>query len=164
MDNATPSVTSESPSHLSGTTEKASELSGWSPRADNRTHGSQLSRQTLGTISNDSETPIKSGWPLLAQWMSEKPELESFCRFRSLQVKNLLYYQVELAQLEADLRHREKVDGEMKTSGKWAATYATLAHRMIASKDDEKLSQEEREQSKLVLKIRQLLREYSKMK
>jgi len=164
-----PSEISHSPSSFSsqGTTEKASVFSGFSLLPHGRNHGSRFTSQALSThtaASSNGETPIQRGWPLLAHMMSETPELESFSLFRQLQVKNLLYYQVELAELEAELREVEKEDGEKQTSGKRAASYTIFAHRMIDSKDEADLNPEERKQGKLVSRLRQLLREYSKIK
>lgn len=47
------------------------------------------------------------GWPLLAELMAVTPSFEAFSRFQRLNVKNLLYYQAELKELELSLEERE---------------------------------------------------------
>jgi len=105
-------------------------------------------------ILNGDFSPEK-GWPCLAHIMAQKPHLESFCRFRELNVKNLLYYQVEIAEMETKLRFVEINDAAKKR------TYANEANTMFLLPENS--SREEIEQRDLVLEIRKRLREYSKM-
>jgi len=101
------------------------------------------------------------GWPRLAELMAMKPGLESFSRFRELNVKNLLYYQVQLAALEEDLEEAEKKDyGEQHRKEK----YAKYADNMIESGDDDPgagAGGRQDRQVDIVMKIRRLLKEYS---
>ena len=48
------------------------------------------------------------GWPLLAQAMADVPALESFSRFRELNIRSLLYYHVQLHHLQDELRTMEQ--------------------------------------------------------
>lgn len=151
----------------SDSTGKQSALSGFPWITHNRRNGSTFS-QALNAqaelFSNDSDAPpLEVGWPRLAQEMARSVELESFCRFRELNVKNLLYYQVEIAEMEADLRKAEREDWEKHRHGKWEGTYAREAHMMLKAKDEKDATPEEKRQCKLVLDIRERLREYSKM-
>ena len=101
------------------------------------------------------EEPDKvRGWPRLAQKMAEKRGLESFARFRELNIKNLFYYQAELATLQCQLKFIEDDD-----AGKY--TYAKDAGELMCPLDATEEPQA-REQRDLVLKIRTLLKDYSK--
>jgi len=111
---------------------------------------------TTATLADDDGRV--RGWPLLARLMSEMPSLETYSRFRELNVKNLLYYQVELARLERELVNFERKDAiQLGTPGK----YAERADLMIIGFHDGPDS-EVNEQWKVVLKIRELLSQYSK--
>jgi hypothetical protein len=90
-----------------------------------------------------------------------KPGLESFSRFRELNVKNLLYYQVQLAALEKDLEESEDTDYREQRGEK----YAKFADNMIESVDDDlgtSASGRQDRQVDIVMKIRRILKEYSK--
>ncbi|KAF1962753.1 hypothetical protein CC80DRAFT_541911 [Byssothecium circinans] len=50
------------------------------------------------------------GWPKLAQVMAKTPDFAAFPRFRELNVKSLLYYQVQLTVLQKELWKRECED------------------------------------------------------
>ena len=170
LDKATTLVAS-SPSDTfhsrSNSTGNKSVLSGFPWITHNRRNGSTFS-QALNAqaelFNNDNDAPpLEVGWPRLAQEMAKSVELESFCRFRELNVKNLLYYQVEIAEMEADLTKAEREDWEKHRDGKWEGTYAREAHMMLKAKDEEHATAEEKRQCKLVLDIRERLKEYSKM-
>jgi len=53
---------------------------------------------------------LEVGWPKLAQELAQAPSVEAFPRFRELNVKSLLYYQVELSKLEQQLQQIELDD------------------------------------------------------
>lgn len=99
--------------------------------------------------NNDGEL---SGWPRIAKLMVDKPGWESYSRFRELNVKNLLYYQVELSVLSAELTKIENEDRNKK--GDVAEMFARNAELLIEA---------DQEQWKIVLKIRRLLKQYSKL-
>ena len=112
---------------------------------------------TTGTLSTNDVAV--HGWPVLAKLIAETPEFESFSRFRELNVKNLLYYQVELAYLERKLKKYEEEDSGRR--GQPEAEYAKCAHKMI-ERQEEPLGPKSHRQWKVVLKIRNVLKEYSK--
>jgi hypothetical protein len=124
----------------------------------------ELSEEALHELSlfiNDGHQ-LEKGWPGLAQMMAQIPESACFSRFRELNLKNLLYYQAEIAELEAELRRVENADA--RKSGP-EGEYATDPSKMLisASTDRRNASPEEQRQGELVLKIRERLREYSKI-
>jgi hypothetical protein len=47
------------------------------------------------------------GWPSLARFISQTPDLEAFPSFSDLAIKSLLYYQAELASLRKELNKAE---------------------------------------------------------
>ncbi|GAB1316088.1 hypothetical protein MFIFM68171_06298 [Madurella fahalii] len=100
---------------------------------------------------------IPLGWPSLANKMAETPGYESFRRFRELNVKNLLYLQVEIVALEEKLRD---IENEDRMSGKSPRmNYARFADLMLKSRV--KPNEEDRQQCELILKIRDLLEKYN---
>jgi hypothetical protein len=66
----------------------------------------------IGIMSGE-EPGLDEGWPLLARLMEKNPEFEGFTRFRELNVKNLLYYQVELDYVSNLLRREELRDRKL---------------------------------------------------
>lgn len=129
----------------------------------NRQVSSAASRAASETVAKPRQSLKKVlGWPRLAELMAMKPGLESFSRFRELNVKNLLYYQVQLAALEEDLEEAEKKDyGEQQGEEK----YAKYAVDMIESGDDDPgtgAGGRQDRQVDIVMKIRRILKEYSK--
>jgi hypothetical protein len=127
---------------------------------------SGLSEAALRALARvQKKDSLQKGWPHLAQIIAKKPHVESFCRFRELNVKNLLYYQVEIAEMEAELRNVELEDAGKCGDGQKEGTYATEANTMLLLKPEDRRnsSPEERRQRDLVLEIRKRLREYSKM-
>ncbi|RYP04176.1 hypothetical protein DL764_004627 [Monosporascus ibericus] len=126
--------------------------------------------QSTITSANTSSSPSESphsrsqgtahGWPRVAKLIAETPEWQAFPRFRELNVKILLYYQVELDQLQADLRDAEGIDSERKKyPNAPQGLYGKYADKMIEYRDsdDEKRSR----QWGLVIRIRTLLKEYN---
>jgi len=91
--------------------------------------------------------------------ISETPEFEAFSRFRELNVKNLLYYQVELAYLERKLKTFEEIDSVKR--GQPEEEYAKWADKLIKCQE-ESSGPKNHKQWKVVLKIRNVLKEYSK--
>lgn len=116
------------------------------------------SQSTLQTVASSEEAV--AGWPSLAKEMAEVPEFEAFSRFRELNIKNLLYYQVEIACLEAKLKSLEARDAAAKATGGVEADYSRLAERMIRCQD--RPNAKDHLQWDVVTKIRERLKEYSK--
>lgn len=153
----------------SNSTGKTPILSGF-PWIHNRQGSQALNQQTLlfNTININNNARLEVGWPRLARLMAEELEFESFCRFRELNVKNLLYYQAEIAEMEDKLRQIELEDAN---SSEWEGSYAREAYRILKIKDVKDATQEQKDethrrnrQGKLILDIRERLKEYSKMK
>jgi hypothetical protein len=101
---------------------------------------------------------LEVGWPKLAQELAQTPSFEAFPRFRELNVKSLLYYQVELSALEQKLQKIE-LDDHNHTGRR--NRYAASAQQMLfpaESTTDPKAT----EQRQVLQEIRRLLKEYSK--
>lgn len=100
------------------------------------------------------EKPLH-GWPKVAQVLAKTPDFQAFPAFTDLNIKSLLYYQVELTQLREKLHEKEYEDyREGENRGiKSASRFARSAHKLIASG--------ETKQWALVKQIRDVLKEYS---
>lgn len=104
------------------------------------------------------DEPVK-GWPQVAKLMAENPDFACFPRFPDLNIKSLLYYQVELTCLRKEL-HQTEWDDKRKGEGD-VRKYARRADYLI---DPFNLDDEcSKKQWKLLQRIRVLLREYSKI-
>jgi len=99
-----------------------------------------------------------SGWPQIAKFIAETPPFESYSRFRELNVKNLLYYQVELSVLREDLTILENRDRDRRESD--AGKFAKHADNLVLSAEICPRPKD-KEQWKQVLKIRRLLKQYN---
>lgn len=99
-------------------------------------------------------TQAHQGWPHLAEVMAASPALAAFPRFRELNIKSLLYYQIELHQLKRDLNTQEWTDaaGSGNPDGE---------KRDWTSEADDLVKHPESEQWQKVKKMRCLLKEYS---
>jgi len=93
--------------------------------------------------------------------MVETPCYESYPRFRELNVKSLLYYQVELGELEARLKKTELADN---LHGKEPRReYARHAQKMLLPDPDGPIvDHDDSKQREIIRDIRKLLKEYSK--
>ena len=94
-----------------------------------------------------------NGWPKLAEVMAKYPGIQSFDRFHEANIKNLLYYQVEIASIEAALKRQEGLDWGVTRNMEKGGQYAFFADRMART---------EAPQWKLVLELRKTLHQYSK--
>jgi hypothetical protein len=155
-----PSIIAESDITSTTARNSSAESSGFpSPRS---THTSQsdtpLIRQTAP--QNNAQTSAENsspGWPYVAGYMATTPEFQTFSRFRELNVKNLLYYQVEITQLSEKLQKQELRDWKKKgMSG--VEKYAKFAEELFLSKDTQ-----DNKQWRLIVDIRERLKEYSKL-
>lgn len=59
-------------------------------------------------------TSNKSNYAAFASFLNSYPDLLAIKRFRELQIRNLLFYQAELAHLEAELHNIEAQDAAQK--------------------------------------------------
>jgi len=92
--------------------------------------------------------------------MVESPCYESYPRFRELNVKNLVYYQVELAELEARLKKTELADNVCGKEPR--REYARHAQQMLVPDTNGPIAdREDSKQREIILDIRKLLREYN---
>jgi hypothetical protein len=94
------------------------------------------------------------GWPKLAVLMAKNPDFSAFSRFSDLNVKSLLYYQVQLTLLRKRLQDRESLDAASDERTK-PADFASYVDFMIQAEDKEK------EQFKIIQEMRKVLKEYS---
>ncbi|KAH6615385.1 heterokaryon incompatibility protein-domain-containing protein [Boeremia exigua] len=85
----------------------------------------------------------RPGWPRLAEVMSKVPEFAAFPRFRELNMKNLLYYQVELELLHHQIEMQE-LDESLNIE-----RYDTIVKKGNSAYHDS------------LIKLRGLLREYN---
>lgn len=76
------------------------------------------------------------GWPLLAKLMKETPDFEAFERFEELNIKNLLYYQIELARIKNRLEKRERTDRNCVSTDR-RSEFHTMAHKLVNSDTDQ---------------------------
>lgn len=100
------------------------------------------------------------GYPRLAGQMGRLPQLGVFRRFGALNMRSLLYYQAELAQIEQDLIQTELEDARntQDLQGDYCGNWADLSGS--TTDHNQEFSGEQWE---LVLKMRKLLKEYSKI-
>ena len=104
----------------------------------------------------------------LSGLMSKHPELFILRSFRDLNIKNILYYEAELAHLECELREVEEEDEAEKTLPR--KEYAVNWKRMSMARDTHLLSPENPAshnprddlQWRIFSRIRLLLEKYSK--
>jgi len=101
------------------------------------------------------------GWPKLAHFMAENPVVRCFSRFELLNMKTLLYYQVELVALQAELEQQEKNDVEAIWANK-GDDYAEKPDNLIQSMMDMHSSQlAKKPQWQIIMRIRKTMTEYS---
>jgi hypothetical protein len=94
------------------------------------------------------------GWPQLSVLMAKTPDFAAFPRFRDLNIKSLLYYQVQLEQWRKKLHEQEIKDAASDTDdGPGPELYKERAVDMISDEDSE--------QFKIVEKMREVLKKYS---
>lgn len=115
--------------------------------------------EPLSDISVTSTTPQDAilrfviGYPRLAARMSFNPETAAFRRFDALNMRNLLYPQAELVNMEKDLHDLETRDKASTHVNK--SRYATNYTFLEFSDDDGNTDQLD-----LVMRIRSKLEEY----
>lgn len=105
--------------------------------------------------SHDPFPSIVTGYPKLAAKMQVQPEIAIFRRFGALNAQNLLYFQAQLVDLEGQLREQQTHDHTIGQGQKhlYASTWFRLADSEVDGDTD---------QLDLVVKIRDVLRDYSK--
>ncbi|KAF2732877.1 hypothetical protein EJ04DRAFT_535811 [Polyplosphaeria fusca] len=103
----------------------------------------------------DSLRSQVTGYPKFAAKMELQPEIAIFSRFGALNAKNLMYYQAEILWLEKQLQLQEAADSNDPVGKR--SQYALNWYWLSQSRDDGSM-----EQLNLVMRIRELLRQYSK--
>ncbi|KAF2748370.1 hypothetical protein M011DRAFT_400388 [Sporormia fimetaria CBS 119925] len=116
-------------------------------------------KPTNTDVPTESHDPLKKfvrGYPKLAGRMALVPETAMFRRFRALNFKNLLYLQNEIMTLEKKLQRWEKHDSRSPVGMRhWYARDNAFLCSSSVERDGGT------EQRDMVLKIRELLKEYS---
>lgn len=111
--------------------------------------------QTLGATMEElmDELGPPRGYPQVATFMGNYPELAMVRRFRGLNARNLLYLQAELIQIEKKLLKCEKEDAKDKIDSR-KKNYSMNFAWLLQHKDNNK-------QYDLILQMREKLKEYN---
>jgi hypothetical protein len=119
-----------------------------SPEIEERSDSaSSVTSSNPSRASNTFHRDALPGWPQLAEVMAKTPDFAALPRFRDLNIKSLLYYQVELTKLRNKLRVQEYVD-----SGDIGR---------FAERADYLVDNQESPQFTIIKDIRRVLKEYS---
>ncbi|TAQ86463.1 hypothetical protein B7494_g5215 [Chlorociboria aeruginascens] len=97
--------------------------------------------------------PLIKGYPEVAAFMSENPEMAMFRRFRGLNARNLLYLQAELVYIEKDLLRCEEDDA--KSTDQNVRQYSKDYFWIMNSEKTKST------QKNLIKKMREKLKEYN---
>lgn len=115
-----------------------------------------VNSQTLSVSAQLAKSDSPPGYPQVANFMGEYPEMAMVRRFRGLNARNLLYLQAELVQIEKELLELEKADAK-DTSDPFKPLYARDFDWLLQS-----ANQEGNVQWMLIQKMKEKLKEYSK--
>lgn len=99
------------------------------------------------------------GYPKVATFMGNHPELAIFRRFRGLNARNLLYLQAELVEIENELLQLERADADDKEDARKRGYAKHFSWMLQYKKDDNRNAQ-----YKLMKKMRKKLKKYSKIR
>lgn len=113
--------------------------------------------QTLSVSDQLAKSDSPRGYPQVANFMGEYPEMAMVRRFRGLNARNLLYLQAELVLIEKELLELEKADAK-DTTDPFKHLYARDFDWLMQS-----ANREGNNQWKLIQKMKEKLKEYSKM-
>jgi hypothetical protein len=156
--------------HITHKSESSNESGGsrgpfWSKRQNGRKepklNQAGLNEQQLAATAAEEDKRLNKGWPLLARLMDKQPELESFGRFRELNVKNLLYYQVELEFLRKALEDEEVRDASGSHDDPDRVFHRDANVMMDRDLVTMKLEDPKSAQWATVLELRRCLRDYN---
>ena len=106
---------------------------------------------SVESLAAELEPP--HGYPQVATFMGDHPEMAMVRRFRGLNARNLLYLQAELVQIEKELLKCERDDANNKIDP--YKPYYALDYKFLA------IPQPGNIQLELILKMRAKLKEYS---
>jgi hypothetical protein len=106
--------------------------------------------------ATDDLSDVVVGYPKLAAKIEILPEIAIFRRFGALNAQNLLYYQAELTYLERKLKLQQSKDSQYGNGNErsYAVDWFWLENSKV---------QESAPQLDLILRIRKVLKEYSKL-
>lgn len=100
-----------------------------------------------------------AGYPQIAEFMADNPEMLMVRRFRGLNARNLLYFQAELVYIEQALLKREQEDAKAEAKeGDLRSDYSIDFKAIMKSRDN---NSTRGEQWRLIQQMRATLREYS---
>ncbi|KAI5793261.1 hypothetical protein EDC01DRAFT_91688 [Geopyxis carbonaria] len=103
------------------------------------------------TTTTTMSPTVPTGYPSLASFLTTSPELAVFRKFTQLKMRNLLYLQTELQDLEERLQACEMVANDTRERQLANQSYIDLKRR-DTDEDDERME--------LVGKIRSVMKEY----
>jgi hypothetical protein len=89
--------------------------------------------------------------------MAKTPDFAAFSRFRDLNIKSLLYYQVQLTLFRKELQDKESADAASDANGE-PASFAERVDFLVEA------SGKEGEQFEIIKDMRKVLKEYSERK
>jgi hypothetical protein len=112
-----------------------------------------LPPRTPSVESLVAELEPPHGYPQVATFMGDHPEMAMVRRFRGLNARNLLYLQAELVQIEKELLKCERDDANNKADP--YKPYYALDYKILAEQEPRNT------QLDLILKMRVKLKEYS---
>jgi len=108
-------------------------------------------------VDEDTNQPLE-GYPKLATTIAKHPEFEAFQSFRDLNIKSLLYYQAELAELRQDLHELEWNDFRHEPYDRAKECCIRADVLLLGGKSG---NPQAKKQLELVRRIREVLKEYS---
>jgi len=114
--------------------------------------------ETQGSMSVEALSAPPRGYPQIATFMTQNPELLMVRRFRALNARNLLYLQAELVHIEKALLKCEKEDAKVKEKKDPRSHYSRDYLWLIKSGDGKGPPGE---QWTLIQQMRGKLKEYS---
>lgn len=108
--------------------------------------------------STDPMAHLVAAYPKLAERMSHFSPMAMFRRFGALNARNLLYLQSDLCNIEEELINLEREDkeGQQGEKSQYSRDHGLLHSATVARDGDTK-------QKELVLRMRSVLRDYSKL-
>lgn len=109
--------------------------------------------------SNKRVAMVLEGYDKLAVFLGSHPEFQYFRRFSTLNAKNLLYLQAELANLEQELNDIIQEDKELAFREEKKRKYPFSVWHLKSSANDASVDSY---QWRKVKEVRELLYEYSK--
>jgi hypothetical protein len=111
-----------------------------------------------GSLSVESLSAPLAGYPQIATFMTQNPELLMVRRFQALNARNLLYLQAELVYIETALVKCEKEDAEVKEKEDPRLHYSRDYEFLMKYGDSKSASGKQRT---LIQQMRAKLKEYS---